>query len=258
MVIEQSMMKCMKTDGGVARGRSTQESVISKWAYGMHTMNTVYEVLEDLANVRMDKTDQHVDASDSRIKRDIEDINKLLEWLLSHDPFPVIPKIMSISIGVVGNDKINFHNARAVGLASISKMTGQTFNNIKLKRADRVLPLFSASSVIKVHDEKVPIDPVLLFQRMSITQTFEDTLETFFAYELAPYPLTLFDAVGMRKTMKSALYNCFDCLNFDIENTNSIYIIDGGYLLHRVVWDRDETFQTIFEKYVQYVQTFWS
>lgn len=51
MVIEQSMMKCMKTDGGVARGRSTQESVISKWVYGMHTMNTVCEGLEYLANV---------------------------------------------------------------------------------------------------------------------------------------------------------------------------------------------------------------
>lgn len=30
MVIKQSMMKSTKTDGGVARGRSSQESVISK------------------------------------------------------------------------------------------------------------------------------------------------------------------------------------------------------------------------------------
>ncbi|KAL4718517.1 hypothetical protein ACJJTC_010356 [Scirpophaga incertulas] len=217
-------------------------------------MNTVCEGLEDLADVRMDTTDQHVDASDSRVKRDTEDINKLLEWFLLHDPFPVVPRIMSIASGVVGDDKINCHNARAVGLASITKMTGQTFNNIKLKRADRVLPLLSASSVIKVHNEKVPMDPALLFQRMSITKTFQDELEQFFAYELAPYPLSLFDAVGMRKTMKSALYNCFDCLNFEIDNANAIYIIDGGYLLHHVVWNRDETFHVIFEKYVQYIQ----
>lgn len=58
MVIEQSMMKSMKTDGGVARGRSTQESAISKWIYGMHAMNTVCERLEDLADVSMDTTDQ--------------------------------------------------------------------------------------------------------------------------------------------------------------------------------------------------------
>lgn len=41
MVIEQSMMKAMKTDGGIARGRSTKQSVISKWVYSMHAMNTV-------------------------------------------------------------------------------------------------------------------------------------------------------------------------------------------------------------------------
>lgn len=64
---------------------------------------------------------------------------------------------------IAGDNKINCHNARAVGLASMTKMTGQMFNNIKLKRADRVLPLLSASSVIKVHDEKVPIDPVHYF-----------------------------------------------------------------------------------------------
>lgn len=62
----------------------------------------------------------------------------------------------------------------------------------------------------------------------------------------------------MRKTMKSALYNCFECVNIEIENTNAIYIIERAYLLHPVVWDRDETLHIIFEKYVQYVQTFWS
>lgn len=36
MVIEQSMMKSMKTNGGISRGRSTKESVISKWVYGTH------------------------------------------------------------------------------------------------------------------------------------------------------------------------------------------------------------------------------
>lgn len=36
----------------------------------MHAMNTVCDRLEELANIRMDNTDQHVDASDSRVKKD--------------------------------------------------------------------------------------------------------------------------------------------------------------------------------------------
>lgn len=208
MTIEQSMMKSMKTDGGISRGRSTKESVISKWVYGMHAMNTVCDELEFLANVRMDTTDQHVDASDSRVEKDAKDIKILLDWFSSHDPFPEINKILSIASGVIGDDKINCHKAREVGIASMSKTTGQTFNHIKLKRTDKVLPLLAVSSTVKVHDEEVPIDPVLLFQRMGVTKTFEDEIETFFAYDLAPYPLSLSDAAGMRKTMKSALYDC--------------------------------------------------
>jgi len=212
-------MKSMKTDGGVARGRSTQESVLSKWVYGMHSMNTVCEGLEDFANIKMIKlklkytTDQHVDASNSRIRRDIEDIKKLFEWFSLHDPFPEIKKIMSIATGVVGDKTINCHNAREVGIASMNKIIGQTFNNIKFKRADKVLPLLTIVSTIKVPDEKVPIDPILLFQRMSITKTFEDELEKCFEYELAPYPLSLFDVIGMHKTQKSAIYDFFKCVD---------------------------------------------
>ncbi|GBN63618.1 hypothetical protein AVEN_238922-1 [Araneus ventricosus] len=183
----------------------------------------------------MDTTDKHVDASDSCVKRYTEDIKKLLEWFLLHDPFPVVEKIISIASGVVGDEKINCHNAREVGITSMIRMFGQTFNNIKLKRVDKVLPLLTISRTIKVHDEKVPIDPVLLFQRMSITKSFEDELQTFFKYELAPYPLSLFDAIGMRKTQKSTIYDCFQCVNVEIGNTNATYIIDGGYLLHCVV-----------------------
>lgn len=54
----------------------------------------------------------------------------------------------------------------------MAKMTGLTFNNIKLKRTDKVIPLLAMTSTIKVHEEKVPVDPVLLFQRMSITAAF--------------------------------------------------------------------------------------
>ncbi|GBN04669.1 hypothetical protein AVEN_31093-1 [Araneus ventricosus] len=59
MIIEQSLMKSMQTDGGISRGRSTQESVISKRVYSMHATNTVCERMEDIGNVKMDTTDTH-------------------------------------------------------------------------------------------------------------------------------------------------------------------------------------------------------
>lgn len=79
----------------------------------------------------------------------------------------------------MGDKTINCHNAREVGIASMNKLIGQTFNNIKLKRVDRVLPILTICSTIQIHDEKVAIDPILLFQRMSITKTFGDDVEKF-------------------------------------------------------------------------------
>lgn len=95
-------------------------------------------------------------------------MQKLSEWFSSHYPLPEINLIISIASGVVGDSKINCHEARDVRITSMSKLTGLTFNNIKLKRADKLVPLLAMSSTIKVHNEKVPVDPILLFQRMSI------------------------------------------------------------------------------------------
>lgn len=137
-------------------------------------------------------------------------------------------------------------------------MIDQKFNSIKLKRADRVLPLLTISSSVKVHNEEVPVDPLLLFQRISITKRFDDQLPKFMEYELAPFPLSLFDENGMRKTQKSAIYKCFQpiIIEFDISDDTYYFIIDGGFLLHRVVWNKGETFDTIFDRYVSYVRTY--
>lgn len=121
---------------------------------------------------------------------DIDDDEKLSEPLLDslNDKLTEYPvrgptKILYIASGVVGDDKINWHKAREDGIASISKLTGQTFNNIKLKRIENALHLFAAGGTVEVHEELVPINPVLLLQRMSVTKTFEDEIEIFFAHE---------------------------------------------------------------------------
>ena len=52
---------------------------------------------------------------------------------------------------------------------------------------------------------------------MSVTKSFEDEIEKFLEYELTPYPLSLFDALGMRKTPKSAIYECFQSVNAEVD-----------------------------------------
>lgn len=217
-------------------------------------MNTICEDVEKFCNISLDTVDQHVDTKDSRIKRDNDDVNKIIEWLTIHNPFPQTNKIMSISNGIIGNDEINCYDAYEIGTNLMNKMVGLKFDNFKFKRANRVLPLLSVKSSIKVDDHSVPIDPLLLFQRISLNTRFQDNLDEYLKYELSPYLLAIFDDVGMRKTNKSTLFKCFKPIIYEMDTSNATYIIDGGFLLHRVIWHQDDTFQCIFNKYIAYLK----
>ena len=102
-------------------------------------------------------------------------------------------------------------------------------------------------TILRIYTPKKLSSLVILFYPHGLDQHL-------FEYELAPYPLSFIDALEMRKTQKSAIYDCFQSVNSGVDTTNATYIIDGGYLLHHVVWERVETFNVIFEKYVQYLR----
>ncbi|KAK4873122.1 hypothetical protein RN001_015151 [Aquatica leii] len=107
---------------------------------------------------------------------------------------------MLISTGVVGDEKINCHNVVKIGKKAMKEIIGNNFKDVKMKRASRVLFLPIVNSAVKIHNTIVPIDPVLLFQRIMIAKKDDDELTDYLEYELAPFPLALFDESGMRKT----------------------------------------------------------
>lgn len=131
---------------------------------------------------------------------------------------------------------------------------GTNFNDIKFTHASRVLPISTVNSKIKVHDRTVPVDPLLLFQRISAMKKSTEELQEYFQYELAPYPVSLFDDTGMRKTKKSSIFDNFEPVISQPDFENATYIIYGGFLLHRVIWHQNDAFNSICSTYVHYVQ----
>lgn len=97
MVIEQSLMKFSKSKEDFTRGKSTKESVLSKWIFGLLTASNISEGLESFCELSFNTEEQHVDARDFRVKKDDADVQKLSEWFQSHNPFPHIHQIMSIA-----------------------------------------------------------------------------------------------------------------------------------------------------------------
>lgn len=60
----------------------------------------------------------------------------------------------------------------------------------------------------------------------------------------------------MRKTKKSILYDVFPTTTntYNVLDKNVVVVIDGGFLLHRVVWPSTSTYGNIIENYVNYVK----
>ena len=52
----------------------------------------------------------------------------------------------------------------------------------------------------------------------------------------------LFDDAGMRKTKKSMMYDAFAPLSDIGIFGDTVYVIDGGFLIHRIVWQKGEIF----------------
>lgn len=112
---------------------------------------------------------------------------------------------MSIFSGIVGNDSINCHQAYEIGMKSIKSVIGTDFESLKLSRKNRVLSLKSIQSSVKVNDETVVINPLLLFQRLCVNINRKNEMKSYLKFELAPFPLSIFTENGIRKNVKSQL-----------------------------------------------------
>lgn len=264
LTVEQTLMRTMKTSGGLTHGRGITDSVLSRWILGMPATCEMCTKVEEFCGLRSSYSEQHIELRPSRIVRDNEDTGRISQWFLSHPPFSDNKEIMSLATGIIGDDKINCYKSYEIGLESMNAITGQTFSEVKLKRKNRVLPLATINSSVTIREDIVPVDTTLLFQRIIHTlDTSTADLQDYFQYELAPMPPALFTEQGMRKTNKAAMYSVFNdkstSTTFQYLD-EAVFIVDGGFLLHRVVWPshiQGITYDEVYEAYISYIKQYY-
>ncbi|KYM97251.1 hypothetical protein ALC62_12065 [Cyphomyrmex costatus] len=250
--IEQCYMQGIKTAGGLT-GRSFTDSTTVAWTLGSLRLQYVCEEVESFAGVACATTEQHIDMRSTRVIRDNSDVEKLYVWFSEHNPFPEGKELISLGTGIIGNNSINCHKALEVGSELLKKIVGNNFESLSFKRKEKVLPLSAINSSIKIDSSAVPINPLLLFQRISILKNSEEDMKKYLEYELSPFPLSLFTENGMRKGTKSSLYTSFKTIQEQVFGESHLRVIDGGFLLHKVHWGRLVAFGEICNKYVAYI-----
>lgn len=262
MTIEQTLMRSMKTSGGLTHGRGVTDSVLSQWVLGMPICAEVCDNIEAFCGVSFSTSEQHVELRDSRQSRDISDTTTFIKWIMMHEPFSAArSELISLSTGIVADDSINCASAVECGMAALKRMVGKSFEDIHLKRSDKVLSLATMNSAVKVNDDVVVVDTMQLFNRIICTVKSDEELANCLKYELSPTPPSLFENSMMRKIKnKAIMYEIFKSVltsespESDIGNaTDCAFVVDGGFLLHRVVWPRIATYEQLYEVYVSYV-----
>lgn len=99
---------------------------------------------------------------------------------------------------------VNCDNAFEVGCIAASAMTNGYFSDVKLKRNDKVKTIASMANTVTIRNERVTINPDVLFSRITCILRDSSEMEVYLSYELAPQPPSLFQDGLMRKSLKSA------------------------------------------------------
>jgi len=74
----------------------------------------------------------HKDSRASRIDQDDRDVELIINWLIDHSP--KTENLMSLSTGIIANEKINCHKTYEIGMIMMSEIAGTEIEKFSFKR----------------------------------------------------------------------------------------------------------------------------
>ena len=195
----------------------------------------------------------------SRQKRDTEDTLKLISFLIERNPFED-GNLRNIATGEVADEKVNVDQAQAMGEVILEKISGQLVYSYSFTKKGMPITMASKSSV-NTGKNIVEIDPNLLLQRLAALSQQEVDKKDIFSYELCSFPASLFvSSVLPRLANKATLADyLWTLLENDDHNTcfddqHVHFVIDGGALLHKLLWPKEETYSCLCILYCDYLK----
>ena len=146
--------------------------------------------MQQLSGTKYTTSEQHKDATQARVARDVKDTQEVLRYISQRSPFTDKPSLRNIATGVTASPSVNVHDSKNVGKRILASMEGKTVAEYTFRKRYQAVTM-NVKSTIKVHDEPVHVDPQLLFQRLVTVGTKNDELKDVFDYELCHYPPAL-------------------------------------------------------------------
>ena len=128
----------------------------------------VNQAMQDFTGATYNTSEQHIDVSGARQKRDCKDTEKLDRFLHTRNPFSKEDiSLRSIVSGVVANESVNVDHAEDVRRKVLESMQGKCVNEYSFKQKQQATTIGSKKAVT-LNKEHVQIDPRLLVQRLLV------------------------------------------------------------------------------------------
>ncbi len=263
LLIEQVLMRGLKSTGGLTRGSGMSEQQRHLWLQSMPACIVVNNIMQEMSGVVYETSEQHKDLTKARLDRDMTDTNTLATALQDRNPFRQGAELTNIMTGVCANDQVNVDKAKDIGRNILQSMEGESVSVLVFKRKVQAITMAN-KSVVRIDGDVVQVDPELMFQRLVVAARGSNNMQDVFKYELCNKPASLFDVNGFLRTgNKSALAEALwlelavvdppldpPSMTRDIQ-----YVLDGGALLYRIVWPHTATYRDVIMMYVRYVVT---
>ena len=194
LVIEQVLMRSIKSAGGLTRERGMDEQQRHVWLLSIPACAEENKALQEYTSVSYCTSDQHKDTSLASQERDTRDSRKVLEYLQCKTQFDANDsRLHSIDTGVIASCSVNAADKSSqVGKKIVDGLVGQTVQEYVFKKKDQTVTL-EAKHAVHTGTETVVIDPMLLLSRLVTAGTLKgEFLEEVFTHELCSYPPALF------------------------------------------------------------------
>lgn len=151
---------------------------------------------------------------------------------------------------------VNCDTAKHVGQKIIQSMTDQKVVEHTFRKKDQAVTM-GRIRLVKIRDEVVSVDPLLLFQRLLTAGDRSGELPDIFTYEMCSYPPALFESPDvMRSANKASLADSLwsPTIAESPKHPDQVqYVLDGGALLHRIPWTKGALWEEIMTMYTEYV-----
>ena len=162
LIIEQVLMRSMKTSVGLTRGRGMTKQQRLTWLLSMPACAEINKTMQELTGVSFNSGEQNKDMTKARQARDWIDTNTVLKYLHERNPFTSDNSLRNISTGVHAHNTVNVDTARDVGDAILAGMEGKTAADYTFWRKYQAVTQ-DTKSAVKVDGVTVQIDPQLFF-----------------------------------------------------------------------------------------------